>query len=651
MAISINWGTQVIYVPKADLTLIQPSPEIRQIDLDWFRYQLKALEESEEGMPFLDTHNHNTEVELAGLTYARIVEIINGYTVEFEDGQYTVNCVGANHNLSDVKVANQVSLIVNNAAGLINNAQIEYASFNGGVAVDTQNGSSGTLFPQGTPQAKVNNWSDALIIAAYRGFERFYVYGDAEVDGSNDFSDMEIIGQSPNKTTLTINALSQTQGLELKNATVTGTLDGENFIMDSTVIDLTYVNGSIVNCGLIGDIVLDGDRDAVINDCFTIDQDDPPIIDMGGSGQSLAMPNYSGLLTLKNLSDPNQEVGVGLNAGMVILDSTITAGTVIISGVGVVQDNSTGDTIVNIDGLMSKETINRVNWDTVWVDTSTSSTGTSFPAGTKEYPVNNMTDGLLIADENNIEKIHIHGNVSLPGSAAGMILESHSHDSGIIDFNGQDVTGVAVKKMTISGAGTGHINLDGCYLPNGYTGISGHLDNCILSGAYTIAAGETLNADRCTCPSATTFDMNGTGSLGFANFSGIMSISNATDPACTLSVTGYYLLTLASSLTAGNAYIAGTGILINNSAGMTITERTLPAKVADEVWAYTDAQFLLKIIKNKKALQKTGSVWELIIYDDDDTTPILQKDLKDIDGNNITDIIAGNLAQELATSV
>lgn len=101
------------------MTLIQSSPEMRELDLDTFRLALKDLEDDEEGMTLPDTHSHVTETTLAGLTYARIIEILDPYTVEFEDGQYTVNCVGANHNLSDVKVANQVSLVVNNAAGLI----------------------------------------------------------------------------------------------------------------------------------------------------------------------------------------------------------------------------------------------------------------------------------------------------------------------------------------------------------------------------------------------------------------------------------------------------------------------------------------------------------------------------------------------------
>ncbi len=120
MAISINWETKVIFVPKADMALVQTIPyEVRELDLDVFRLALKDLEDGEEGVIFDDTHRHNTEVLLGGVTYARSVEIINGYTVTFEDDQYAVNLVGANSNVGDVLNLNQVSVRSANSAGLI----------------------------------------------------------------------------------------------------------------------------------------------------------------------------------------------------------------------------------------------------------------------------------------------------------------------------------------------------------------------------------------------------------------------------------------------------------------------------------------------------------------------------------------------------
>lgn len=117
MAITIDWDTRVINIPQTDLTFV--GGVLYELDVDAFRLTLRDLEDSEEGMAFPTTHRHNTQVTLAGVTFARTVEIINGYTVQFEDGQYTVRCVGANHNVADVKVANQVSLIIGNSAGLI----------------------------------------------------------------------------------------------------------------------------------------------------------------------------------------------------------------------------------------------------------------------------------------------------------------------------------------------------------------------------------------------------------------------------------------------------------------------------------------------------------------------------------------------------
>jgi len=117
MAISINWNTKIINIPQADLTSLGSG--IYELDVNEFRLVLKALEESEDGMIFQKTHNHNTAIVLSGVTYSRIVEIINGYTITFEDGQYAVNIVGANSNVADVVNINQVSIRTANSAGLI----------------------------------------------------------------------------------------------------------------------------------------------------------------------------------------------------------------------------------------------------------------------------------------------------------------------------------------------------------------------------------------------------------------------------------------------------------------------------------------------------------------------------------------------------
>ena len=118
MAISINCATKVIYIPKSYLGA-PVGTNLYELNVNTFRLDLKDWEDSDVGMAMPDTHRHNTQVQLSGVTYARTFEIINGYTVEFEDGTYAVRCVGANHNIGDVKVVNSVSLIIGNSAGMV----------------------------------------------------------------------------------------------------------------------------------------------------------------------------------------------------------------------------------------------------------------------------------------------------------------------------------------------------------------------------------------------------------------------------------------------------------------------------------------------------------------------------------------------------
>ena len=121
MAISVDPATFVITVPKADLTLV--SGTFYTYDTDAFRLELREWEYSEVGMPFEKTHDHNTEVTIAGVTYARTVSILSPYTVTFEAGTYSVKLEGSNNDVWDIGggILNQntVQVIPTNSAGLI----------------------------------------------------------------------------------------------------------------------------------------------------------------------------------------------------------------------------------------------------------------------------------------------------------------------------------------------------------------------------------------------------------------------------------------------------------------------------------------------------------------------------------------------------
>ena len=118
MAYSVNWTTKIVHIPKADLVVISASPEVYELNALTFWQQIHAIQQ-DEGLPFMDIMRSNAPVTLGGVTYARSVEVINNYKIEFEDGAYQVNLSGANNNLLDARVQNNVSLSASNSAGLV----------------------------------------------------------------------------------------------------------------------------------------------------------------------------------------------------------------------------------------------------------------------------------------------------------------------------------------------------------------------------------------------------------------------------------------------------------------------------------------------------------------------------------------------------
>lgn len=120
---TVNWQTQVVTIPQGDLTFV--SGTLYTGATNDLRILIKEEEASEAGIVFPDISRHNTEVgPIAGATYARTIEIINGYSLTFSpDSAWSVQLEGSNNNMWDVGGGilnqNQVQVIPTNSAGLI----------------------------------------------------------------------------------------------------------------------------------------------------------------------------------------------------------------------------------------------------------------------------------------------------------------------------------------------------------------------------------------------------------------------------------------------------------------------------------------------------------------------------------------------------
>ena len=258
----------------------------------------------------------------------------------------------------------------------LNSAAIEYSSYSGGVSYDETSPYSGTLYPNGTPQQPVNSVYDAQDIAIDRGFTTIFILSDLDVPADVTMQGATLIGAGKDRTTITIPDAANVSKMTYLDSTVTGYLDGNNTLKDCLVSNLNYIKGYIEGCVLSpGTITLSGTEVAHFLDCYSGQPGTgTPIIDMANSGQALALRNYNGGIKLINKTG-TEDVSIDLNSGQVILDNTVTGGTIVVRGVGKLIDTNgdhihsgtwNGVTIVN--EAVTPDSIAKANWAELVID-------------------------------------------------------------------------------------------------------------------------------------------------------------------------------------------------------------------------------------------------------------------------------------------
>lgn len=309
----------------------------------------RLIEESSEGrgQPFskIIKASGNENFSLDGsVKNALTVTVLSPYVMGFESGAIPFQ-TGVGNILGTFVDSPGAIVQINNAVGALslNSAAIEYASFNGGVTIDVTSPWSDTDDPEvGTAIKPVNNMAGGHAIATGRGLGIFYIVGDLDLDDDSvSYDKFSFIGESPTKTTITIDPLVEVLGCEFYDATLLGTLDGNSKLVDCHLSDLVYVNGTIERCTLnAGIIVLGGGVQADFIDCRSgVPGQDTPTLDMGGSGQALTMRNYIGGTKLINKTGADV-LSIDLGSGQIILADTVIAGEVVARGDGKLIDEA-----------------------------------------------------------------------------------------------------------------------------------------------------------------------------------------------------------------------------------------------------------------------------------------------------------------------
>jgi len=246
------------------------------------------------------------------------------------DGDYTV-------------FVNGLQPITQNVDTILQQAQ--ETSYNGEVWLDTINGASGVGYPIGTASEPVDNLDDALTIAEQIGVRRLRLTGSIILDrdlqywvirGSSGESLINLNGKTLDGT---INQRAEVYGgIALTNPKDRVVFE-ECFLRSEGV---SGVRGIIIDCYLFGEVTLSGATE--FNRCHSgVAGVNTPAINCNNlASSSLSVRTYTGGLELLNISEPDFDASIDLMSGHLILDSTVSDGTVVIRGVGHITDNSTG---------------------------------------------------------------------------------------------------------------------------------------------------------------------------------------------------------------------------------------------------------------------------------------------------------------------
>jgi hypothetical protein len=214
---------------------------------------------------------------------------------------------------------------------------------------------------------------------------------------------------------------------------------------------------------------------------------------------------------------------------------------------------------------------------TVVIDTIGGVSGVEYPTGLFGQPSDNLTDALSIASRVGADELIIIGSLTLDQSVIGFTLRGSTGESGdILNLNGQDIDGSALKNLEVRGAGLGTVEADFCAISM-VSGINGVFRQCSFPDTFTFAAGKT-SIRFCTSEVAglgrPVFDMNGLNlSANIRAYVGGFEVRNMTHASANMTIdfiSGAPLLD--SSNTGGNIVVRGVGNFTDNSAGSTVTK-------------------------------------------------------------------------------
>lgn len=297
-----------------------------------------------------------------GLTYF----IMNGWKIRPFEGNHTLNIDGNLYSDDGTSpyanvIGNFNVMIISSVSSLVDSTiqqlpEIEYASYNGGITLDTVNGTDSYEYPFGTPNFPCKTVTNSYMIRMTRGFKKIFLKSDLVLSNIPDgiLTDLELIGITGfRKHVITGNNILLTN-CTATNIKITGvTKDGSTLKIDNCetnnlenvnlvatdcfIFNGTYKNTELFRCRIEGDIkVVDYGNFSGVNIVFN---GDFSTIDCINGPTTVSLDIDSGYVKMIN-AVPDCLLEFNLRGGELEIDDSCVGGDLYVEGYGKIYNSS-----------------------------------------------------------------------------------------------------------------------------------------------------------------------------------------------------------------------------------------------------------------------------------------------------------------------
>lgn len=512
------------------------------------------------------------------------------------------------------------------------------ASYADRVVVDLVNGYAGTGLNInndyiGTKPAPSNDLATAKIIADGLGIDTFLVKGTLPITAGDFSAGYFFQGSTPINSMITVANTANIDKCEILDTVVMGDFTGLNVLRECLVAgNITGFSGFFSDCSFEEITVGLGAGKTAFYDCKSnVDGSGSPNIDLNGTGSRVVGRGWVGGVKVQNKTDA---LGFSWDhaSGHIQILSSVTAGDIILRGIGRSSDFSTGTAIVNDTALLTgTRTIKTVGY--VTVKGASGYSGTDFPVGTDDKPVDNMADAIALCIKEKVSSIKILDPVATAATddISGLLIFGDAASTPFLTVTAGTANDHTVfRDIGMTGVLDGSfIIIERCSCIN-LSGVTNHVYQSFLDGTIGVAA--DLSVSYCSIESEASsqtvlFDFGGLNSKVIIDHWGAGIASAGNMPAGLLPNGALFGMAgsggrcaVENTNSGGNVVVGGT--ILFNEPNVELLDTFKDSTGAYDVWMKLTATDLVskvtdatKILKNKTVTDPVAGT--LTVYDDD----------------------------------